>query len=197
MSDEIRFATNGDKAFGPGPLPVDLIWVDLIGRNQGYIDGFHTAAKSLIDRIAADNTVNAPFEMTFPIIFLYRQYLELQLKAIVKDGCSLTGLTAPPKLLKQHSLLPLWEMVEKVNRKLNDADLPPELKAVGEVIREFHAIDETGQESRYDLTTSNAKSLENLPREFSMIGLRTTMEGVYGSLHSYGFDISALLEGQS
>lgn len=197
MADDKRFAATGDKAFGHGALPADLIWVDLVGRNQGYIDGFHAAATALIDRIAADTSSDAPFEMTFPVLFLYRQYLELQLKAIVKNGCQLTNLAVPPKLLTGHFLSPLWEMSEKIYRELNDADPSPDLKAVGEVIQEFHAIDATGQEFRYEVTTRDTKSLANLPRAFSLIGLRTTMEGVYNSLYSYAFDISALLEGQS
>lgn len=197
MNDERRWATKGDKAFASGALPVDLVWVNLIGRDQGYIDGFHKAAAILIERLAADKTQYAPNEITFPIIFLYRQYLELQLKEIVGLGVELKEIADPEKVLERHNLLRLWVKVEELHLKMQGAGVSPDLQTTGGVVKEFHDLDQTGQESRYATTTKNAKSLATMQRDFSLLGLKNTMEGVYNSLHSYAFDLTAILEGLS
>jgi hypothetical protein len=94
-----------------------------------------------------------------PILFLWRHYLELTLKAINIDLAKYNDAPPPPSL-KGHSLLSLWKSAEKELRSLILQD--EEAKWIGEVIREFSTVDEKSQAFRYPTLKGGAKSAPGL-----------------------------------
>lgn len=98
-----------------------------------------------------------------PIGFLYRHYLELELKYWIKE-LKEGPLDQEEKLLNQHNLKNLWfalkPMIQPFCESQEDKKM---LSEVEEVILTFDKYDQTGQEFRYTRTTENKNTLKNLP----------------------------------
>src|SRR5204863_73884 len=76
--------------------------------------GYKMAAERLIE-LAKDEPYKSDY-IVFPIIFLYRQYLELRLKQLVLDGSRLLGI--PADFPKTHRIDLLWESCKPVLNKI-------------------------------------------------------------------------------
>lgn len=85
-----------------------------------YPTGYKMAADRLI-QLAMNEPHNADV-LVFPIVFLYRQYLELRLKQLIHDGSRFIG--APADFPNTHRIDLLWESCKPVlNRiKLDNDD---------------------------------------------------------------------------
>ena len=86
---DLPWPKKGDKLFLNNP---DAWWISAFASSQSsaiYSTGYKRAADILALHVQADDReVNF---LVFPIIFMYRQYLELQLKEIIRDGQCLEG----------------------------------------------------------------------------------------------------------
>lgn len=80
-----------------------------------YEEGYLTAAQKLSEGFS-DLYVKDKDTLIFPIIFLYRQYLELSLKSIMKE-LSVELKHDLSKSIHKHSLLNIWDNVEKLYSK--------------------------------------------------------------------------------
>jgi hypothetical protein len=73
----------GAKLFIPDGQPEHFSrigWGDASHQYVLYMTGYKNAADSLIDHVLASNNVESPDTFVFPILFLYRQFIELRLK---------------------------------------------------------------------------------------------------------------------
>jgi hypothetical protein len=75
-----------------------------------YISGYKTAADKLLNLDFKELSVQEIDTLVFPIIFLYRQYIELELKYIIRETNILLNKKAdfPP----HHGLLDLWDRAD-------------------------------------------------------------------------------------
>lgn len=73
-----------------------------------YASGYKKAADVLVDNIMslASGTRNPIDYLVFPIVFLYRQYIELTLKQVIRVGIGLHKQQHP--FPKHHKLDELW-----------------------------------------------------------------------------------------
>jgi hypothetical protein len=126
-----------------------------------YALGYRLAADSLIDSILRGD---APNEVAYPALFCYRQYLEMELKAIAAlailvvakieeasgDDAPLSPKTTSETMLKesQHDLVSLLDYSEAIYRKFmpNQSDAFVGLTAC---VREFSAHDPNSFAFRY------------------------------------------------
>lgn len=112
-------------------------------------------------------------QLVFPVVFLYRHYLELSLKAIVEIGGELLDRPTQPK--KSHALDELWEQCKSILIESHPDDPVIDLENVQEQIRQFTEIDSRSTAFRYP---ENAKAdvtktqidLENLSAVMEKIG---------------------------
>jgi len=112
-------------------------------------EGVRQAADRLIDRWP-DLSFYQKNTQIYPIVSLYRQYVELTLKEMIREENRLVRGTAdfPPT----HDLLHLWSKCRKIIR---DRNLPIPNSDVGRLasyIREFHQIDATSEAFHYPVT---------------------------------------------
>jgi len=84
----------------------DIGWMN--DKSPFYNEGYKTAARELTENYG-DRQTNEKDTLVFPIIFLYRQYIELTLKDLVRDLDNRLGYKRQDKILSQHKLLPLWD----------------------------------------------------------------------------------------
>ena len=104
----------GDKAFaGSADIALGMTFLRLIGLDRSYAKGFKNAADTLIASILGDN-IHLRFPMVIPACFLYRHYLELEMKYLLVMGSRLKFLKVTDEDLEIHQLHPLWNTTSKV-----------------------------------------------------------------------------------
>lgn len=111
-----------------------------------YADGFFRAAEILVDNLRSTYEVNA---VVFPIIFLYRQYLELSFKEIIAYGRFLDE--SQHGTPQSHDLKGLWNEAKAcINKHIENVD-KNEVKKIEGVVLKMHALDPTSEASRYPI----------------------------------------------
>lgn len=117
-----------------------------------YADGFMRAGDILIDNVRSTYEINT---VIFPILFLYRQYLELSLKETIGYGYYLDEESKQPP--SGHDLKNLWDQAKACIRKHQSEITAPEIENIERLILDFYAIDPTSQGSRYPVINKGKK----------------------------------------
>ncbi len=135
-----------------------------------YGDAYHKAAKELFKTVMAGRG-NHSLE-TCPIVFLYRQALELHLKSIIIHGNNILRLegkeeTAGPDIFKSHSLTKLLAAAEPIIEFMGweergfENDLIENFDDVKKIIEDFNEIDPGSYAFRYPIDTKGKGSVEH------------------------------------
>lgn len=121
-----------------------------------YIDGYLEAAQKLVavSRECTRDTI------VFPIAFLFRHYLELQLKRLIALAHRLAD--EPCVLPQHHRVEQLWADMRASLRKAGISDGAPEFERVTELIREWAHLDADGQSFRYPVDSRGGRTLQGL-----------------------------------
>ncbi|WP_205648361.1 hypothetical protein [Aeromonas rivipollensis] len=110
-----------------------------------YIEGYREAADKLVHNVIESGT-NQDI-LVFPISFLYRQYIELQLKHIIRESRVFLeeGATFP----EHHRIGDLWNtanslmarIIKKHDQSIKDYITESDVQAIKTIITEFVKID--------------------------------------------------------
>ncbi|MFB3302089.1 hypothetical protein [Pseudomonas sp. AMR01] len=123
-----------------------------------YAAGYKDAADGLLFALA-ERKVSLD-SVIYPLVFLYRQGIELELKLMVPLARRLAE--KPEKLDHSHGLMPLWgelrELLEKLDPRKDDKELP----AMESFIQQLDKIDPASYAFRYPTTKKGAASLPDL-----------------------------------
>lgn len=138
----------------------------------GYIEGYLRAADRLVEHV--DETDRDQDFFVYPIAFMYRQHIELQVKKIIDTGRKL--LTADGGHPKHHKLHDLWPLAKGILRQIwpNESD-PPEFKSVDNFINQFSRIDPDSTAFRYPKQKTGKPSLTGIQH----INLQRLAESVH------------------
>ncbi|MFT5725917.1 MAG: hypothetical protein ACI8PB_000033 [Desulforhopalus sp.] len=127
----------------------------------------------------------------FPLLFLYRQYIELSLKAIISETDKITG-TDKIQDNFHHRLLDLWAVAQNVIVEIPVNIKESTLLAVEELIKEFNKNDPLSFSFRYPMN----KDGEIVPIKLHQISIKnfhSTMsklsnffDEVFGHLYHIG-----------
>lgn len=121
---------------------------------ESYISGYRDAARALV----ADLESLVPEWAFFPIAFLYRHCVELQLKSVVLNGQRLLGL--PGSAPCGHDLRGLWTEARVLVVQAGFDVASDSLARTDQTIAELTTADPSGQSFRYPL---DRKGLPTLP----------------------------------
>lgn len=116
--------------------------------------GYRLAAEKLATGFEKLDT-RSKDTLIFPIIFLYRQHIELALKGIIMELDHLLGNARKDKILESHKILNLWDEVEKLYSQFISKNslhlIFTPLKSTKEraVIIDFNKLDEDSFSFRY------------------------------------------------
>ncbi|EGR0291316.1 hypothetical protein FMH10_15725 [Vibrio parahaemolyticus] len=129
----------------------DIGW--MLNKAPFYNEGYKTAARELTVNYC-DRLTNEKDTLVFPIVFLYRQYLELTLKDIIRELDRKLGYNRNDKILSQHKLLPLWDTAIKQYDALIKRDnitlvFTPKLTKERKIVNQFNQIDGDSFSFRY------------------------------------------------
>lgn len=160
-----------------------LSWYD--DHFELYVTGYKASADALVEKVlcrkgSADNLV-------FPIVFLYRHYLELRLKSFIALGKKMKIIDSG--VVFSHSLSELWPASKSVILSAisdkKDHELVDNIKRV---IDEFIAVDKASTAFRYNKRkdgTNSVGAIEciNLKLLSDVIGgVADVFEGVFSQL---------------
>jgi len=120
-----------------------------------YTEGFGRAADVLAN-YARSNSLYLE-DLAMPILYCYRQSLELRLKYLLTLGEMLDGRTA--KVEKTHDLMHLWRKVTPILKQSWPRGAPPVADRIETVLREFARIDSGGYAFRYAIDKRGEPSL--------------------------------------
>ena len=110
-----------------------------------FVTAYKESADALVESAIARRAVLDV--VLFPILFLYRHYLELELKNLVMIHRKLLG--ADPDYPQHHSLKALWDEAKTGIREDYGADCPVEVDYLDSCIDELNAHDPASFSFRY------------------------------------------------
>jgi len=138
-------------------------WVSAISPSfYAYATAYRASAELLIEHKRSLSSLDENFQI-LPIAYLYRQHIELLLKAIIKNGDELQGTERMESNL-HHRLDDLWNVVEQViEENIQDVDYDSKL-ATSRLISELAEADPGSFVFRYPIGKKGEINLEDWRR---------------------------------
>jgi hypothetical protein len=110
-----------------------------------YARGYKLGADALVERIM-ESGHDQDF-LVYPIVFLYRQYLELRMKSLIRDGRALDN--QPPSFTTGHQLDKLWLECRIIIERVWPGQEVEAIQSVEDVIKQLSTIDPQSMTFRY------------------------------------------------
>ncbi|WP_156815777.1 hypothetical protein [Thioalkalivibrio sp. ALJ24] len=131
-----------------------------LDQRHGYVEGYKRAAEVLIAHVGEERQDQDYF--VYPIVFMYRQHLELQLKGIILLARRL--LQRPEEgHPTHHKLNCLWSLAKGLARDVwADHGDPPEFAAADHFIEQFSTVDPESMAFRYPDKKDGSPSLPGI-----------------------------------
>ena len=159
-----------DSLGKPWPEPGDKIFRDDKDGSQAlvsiisptfyaYATAYRTSAEQLIEHRKSLSDLDQNFQV-LPVAFLYRQHIELLLKAIIKEGDDLRQ-TEKIKKTFHHDLDALWNKAERIIVENIRDTKPDNRRATGELISELANADPGSFAFRYPIGKKKEVNLED------------------------------------
>jgi hypothetical protein len=156
-----------------------------------YAEGYRRAGRLLVEHVNSSG-VDQDF-LVYPIVFCYRQYLELKMKHLVLAGSQLLDLDT--ELIKSHDLVPLWKSCRSILERVAPDEPMDQLEAVTEGIEQLSKIDSTSEGFRYpEDKKTGAPSLPDTLHRFNLRHFANQVEKLAGLLDGAGEQIAVYLD---
>ncbi len=110
-----------------------------------YITGYKDAADILVAYVEEHQRWQNI--LVYPVVFLYRQYLELAIKSLIGQAQRLLKISEP--IPKNHRIDQLWGRCSGLLRKISPGESEEEQNQIGRLIEEFCQVDPTSTAFRY------------------------------------------------
>lgn len=151
LQTEFRWPTAGDAPFVAADDPHENanIAEDEFARLVFMMEGYKKAADLMVAQANAE-----PLERDYlvcPIIFNYRQFLELSLKYLIATYGRTVGIDP---VWKSHDLVDLWRLYGEMLERYGTSDPDVADPVVAGIVAEFAKIDPGSYSYRYPVDTS-------------------------------------------
>ena len=188
--------TKGSKLFAPGPPWRPHADLTVGAANwDAYALGYKVAGDLLAGHVG-----DSPFHsnvLGFPVVYLYRHYLELRLKDLLVLTARLLGL--PEEAPEGHHLLDLWQKLRPGLQQIRPEG-KGDFDAVEDTIEQFAELDPSSETFRYPVYKDGRSTLRFTPqrvaenRDIDVVRLRETVDAIEGVLDACSTGMSELLE---
>lgn len=157
-----------------------------------YARGYFEAAELL-----ASTTMNAPSfpdYAAYPIVFLYRHAIELDLKACIYNSALLSHISSKPELdhslINEHNLCNLAKRAKRITDTLfqSDESLKEFMKQVVSATEYIHTIDPQSFAFRYPIQRGGAPSF-SVQQPFGLMETRDKIRFLHHGLQAIHFGI--------
>ena len=154
-----------------------------------YADGYKKAADILIEYIK-NKKVNADF-LVYPIIFLYRHSIEINLKIICEKGDKLFGFHFTKNFFISHNLIKYWDECKKICinlfPKASNA-FKNKLNNIERIIKELDKVDHKSITFRYHKDANGNPTIIEKIDPFSFYRLnQLNLSNLYNVMHKLNF----------
>jgi hypothetical protein len=154
-----------------------------------YVAGYRRSADLLVEHVR-DTHTNHDI-LVYPIVFLYRQFLELQLKQLIIKGYQLLDIRQG--FPKHHELDKIWPECKSVLNKVWPGKIANQLKIIEDCIDSLSKIDPESFSFRYPVDKEDNPSLPGITH-INLGGLAKTMDEVASLLEAASTGISVYLD---
>lgn len=192
----------GDVMFRPGSDPdtsPDVSWPGT-GLQRAYAEGYRRAASLVVDGVLEGRLLGHPDTLLYPVVFLYRHSLELQLKLLVAaEMYHKDGDVDFKWLHTTHRLDRLWERGKRLLLEIRpDAgDEASPTAHLDPLVQELHEVDLGGQAFRYSLTKDARRhDLAGVPRTVDLENLRDVLTRVSNALDAALSMVEEAMQGE-
>lgn len=151
-----------------------------------YASGYKEAGDALVNKI--ENQSSGHDTLVYPILFLYRQYLELHIKLSIRTVKLFLG--EGHKIPQGHKIEVLWEVLDGLYQRAFPEQSTEPLDQTGRLIREFAKVDPYSTAFRYPVDLEGNPSLLGL----QAINLRNVrdviakMDMLLSGAHDYAYE---------
>jgi hypothetical protein len=156
-----------------------------------YSTGYKRAADLLTEHIL--KTRKEQDYLIFPILFLYRHFIELNLKILIRLGNAIIDVFE--KYPHHHKIYKLWIKYRKIYLKildmLDNQESEADLDTMDNLINQFSKIDPCSIDTRYPENKEGKKSLSGL-KHVDFLNLKKIMDGIdsfFSGSYAYLSDI--------
>ena len=138
-----------------------------------YASGYKDAADRLVKGVEANGT--GQDTLVYPVLFLYRQYLELQFKDLIRQARRL--LDKPSTFPKGHHIGKLWQVCHGLLSEVAPNESVAELNEITRLIEEFSSVDPSSEAFRYPQDLAGNPTLPGI-RYINLRNVREVVEKV-------------------
>jgi len=192
--DVIPFSEKGDRLFTSEKYSHYNAQISYPNYNDDalfrYVSGYKEAGDRLVQSLMR-NSRHLDL-VVYPTVFLYRHYLELRLKQLIREGSHL--LEKPFVLRKQHRLDALWYECKSLLKQIEPKVADQEIAELEACIIEFHTIDPLSMAFRYHVDTKDNPSLPPDLRYINIPNLAKVMAKIDSFLDAVYMTISVALD---
>ena len=149
-----------------------------------YAEGYKIAGDLIIDYVKKNRIEQDA--LIYPMVFLYRHYIELVLKDIIKDSRKI--FDEKVEFPETHKISSLWQIVKGYLRRTKDLNNTKDIESVDKIMEEFAIQDPDSMSFRYPEDKKGNELLSNL----NNVNLRQIAD-VVDALHSYFFGVQSIL----
>lgn len=162
------------------------------GVGDFHAAGYRRAAEILLQRFLTDpeGTAGERDTVVLPILFLFRQYLELRFKDIIVYGHVLSDQQAQWR--HGHDLDRLWAEVQHVCSTVYESPLPTEFVTITDCVSDLRQIDPNSESFRYARDRNDRPIFEHV-----VVGLRAlsaTIPTIGNCLDGISFELSVRVQ---
>jgi len=165
-----------------------------------YIEGYRKAADDLSHK-AIESRSDQDI-LIYPIVFLYRQYIELQLKRIIRESKVL--LSEGNKFPQHHRIKDLWNdakglmrnIIKKVDSSPKEYITNKDVRLIDEIIMDFVEVDPDSFSFRYPADKDGTNNLDGVTH-INIRNLHDQMNRLTEQLEKYDLVVELLREMQS
>jgi len=165
-----------------------------------YVIGYKEAADILVDKVN-ETGINQD-TLVYPIAFLYRQYIELQLKKFIEEARLL--LREPSSFPQHHKIKYLWELSNSLMKRIINEISPTagtyiteeDVSIINNVINDFVAVDAESFSFRYPKDKKGNKNLDGI-EYINIRKLGAKINELYQRLEKFEVVVGMLLERRS
>jgi hypothetical protein len=125
---------------------------------DAYAEGYRLAAETLSQKVFAE--VSNRDTLIYPIIFLYRHYLELRFKEIIEQACFL--LDEHQKSTKHHDLNILWNETRRLISIIWEKPSKEALNQIDNLVSDLSNLDKFSEHFRYPIKKNGDLTLNGL-----------------------------------
>lgn len=195
LNGGLEWPRKGDRLFASGSRTrLNAFLGQTHRRKHAYISDYRRAAEVLFAHV--DETERDQDTLLFPLVFVWRHHLEIQLKNIIELGRYVLGEAGGFKLTGTHDVKKLWEEARRIILAYPHSP-PPEpehIEAMNAMTDDLADLDEKSDGFRYPKDSRGNPTLAGAPHLIGLENAHRRFTRAAGLLECIAAELSRVSE---